>query len=187
MRTIDSLAPAVAVAATIGLVTPASAATSIYTSPEKTIVYFVGNIAPGDDATFRNAVSNVTTTVVFADNPGGYITAALNIGEIIRSKGLETIAARLCASACALAWLAGSSKSVFPDTRVGFHAAYNMQTKQELGATNALIGAYLTKLGYSYAAVKFFTEAPPNGMQWLTPATARQYGIEVNIYKSPPQ
>ena len=129
--------------------TQAHAATSIYTSPQGTIVYFEGGIAAGDDALFRKAISNATTTVVFVDNPGGLIAPALNIGEFIRDKRMTTVAVRLCASACAIAWLGGSTKFVFPETQVGFHAAYNMNTKQELGAMNALIGAYLAKLGYS--------------------------------------
>jgi hypothetical protein len=34
-------------------------------------------------------------------------------------------------------------------------------------------GAYLARLGFGYDAVKFFTEAPPNELQWLTPEKAR--------------
>jgi hypothetical protein len=64
-----------------------------------------------------------------------------------------------CASACALAWLAGVKRFMGPKARVGFHAAFNKSSRQETGMGNALVGAYLTKLGLPLKAVIYITKA----------------------------
>jgi hypothetical protein len=50
-----------------------------------------------------------------------------------------------------------------PNAQIGFHAAYVVRSGQatELGAANALVGAYLNKLGLPDRAVVYITEAPP--------------------------
>jgi hypothetical protein len=85
-----------------------------------------------------------------------------------------------------LIWIAGTERIVFKnDSRVGFHAAYNPSDGQEHGATNALIGAYLTRLGFNYSAVVYLTSAAPDEMEWLDDGTAKKYGIKVTVYNNP--
>jgi hypothetical protein len=70
--------------------------------------------------------------------------------------------------------------------RIGFHAAYNDDTGQEAGMANAVVGAYLTKIGLPYEAVMSATVASPNDMRWLTAADAKRIGIDVNIVNHEP-
>ncbi len=67
--------------------------------------------------------------------------------------------------------------------RVGFHAAYVVEggKKEETGAGNALVGAYLSHLGLSYEAIVYITEKPPDDVTWLTRDDARRFGIDVAI------
>jgi hypothetical protein len=69
------------------------------------------------------------------------------------------------------------------EARIGFHAAYNTGG-QETGVGNALVGAYLNKIGLPYAAVIYITKASPDSMTWLSVADAEKSGIEVEVSTS---
>jgi hypothetical protein len=86
--------------------------------------------------------------------------------------------------ACAIASLGGTPRLMSAEARVGFHAAYNSETGQETGVGNALVGAYLNKIGLPYSAVFYITRAAPNSMTWLNIADAKKQGIDVEPFNS---
>ena len=65
------------------------------------------------------------------------------------------------------------------NAEIGFHAAYDRSTGQETGVGNALVGAYLTRIGLPYSAVIYITQAAPTSMTWLSLKDAEKEGIEV--------
>jgi hypothetical protein len=87
-------------------------------------------------------------------------------GEAIRRKGFSTIVSdgRRCASACALAWLGGVERFIGPDGRIRFHAASDSASDRTSGVTNTVVGTYLAKIGLSYEAMTYITQAAPNDM-----------------------
>lgn len=90
----------------------------------------------------------------------------------------------VCASACALIWMAGSNRVASYDGNVGFHASYRNESGKlvEVGAANALIGNYLTLLGESAKTVVFATAAPPDRILWLTAANKEAAGIDFHNF-----
>jgi len=127
------------------------------TSTAPTIV-ITGTLVSGDFAkfsTYADTITAGTKAVVTLDSKGGLVAEGLNMGQAIAHQGFATVANHECLSACALAWLAGARRAVYPNTRIGFHAAYRSYDKQESGAANALVGSYLTKLGFSADAVVY--------------------------------
>jgi len=144
-----------------------------------------GAIEPEDGIKFSRIVSEVKNGFVVLDSPGGAVLSGLEIGRLIRNKKLMTgvPSSTLCASSCALIWLAGATRYAEESSMVGFHAAYVVRNgKQvETGVGNALIGAYLNELGLSDRAIVFVTKAPPEGIEQLTKAKSEQVGI---TYKS---
>jgi hypothetical protein len=142
-----------------------------------------GAIELADYEKFKAQADKISNSgaVVFLDSEGGEIIGALSIGELIRERGFTTavIENRLCASACALVWLAGKNRYWHPSGKLGFHAAYHVTGDglSESGSANALIGAYLAKLGYGYQTIYYVTSAPPTGMAWLSPAKSVEVGI----------
>jgi hypothetical protein len=75
--------------------------------------------------------------------------------------------------------------------KIGFHAAYTDQRGQSNVSApgNALVGAYLTRLGLPDRAIVYITHSAPNEMQWLNFSDAQRFGIEVtkfNIAKRNP-
>jgi len=65
--------------------------------------------------------------------------------------------------------------------QIGFHAAYNEKSGQETGWGNALVGAYLNKIGLPYSAVRYITETPPDSIKWLSISDAEKHGIDVTL------
>src|SRR5215813_6664884 len=119
------------------------------TSTAPTIV-ITGTFESGDFAKFRTYADKISAgskVVVTLDSNGGRLAEGLDIGTAIANRGFATIANHKCLSACALTWLAGARRAVYPDTHIGFHAAYRSEDKQESGVANALVGSYLTANG----------------------------------------
>lgn len=108
--------------------------------------------------------------VVALDSPGGSLMGGMELGQLIREEGLNTVVERYqrnpetdeweysaapgqCMSACALAFLGGERRSLDPDSELGFHqfssAQGSMEPVESVMVTESmtqLIGA--TVLGY---------------------------------------
>ncbi len=141
-----------------------------------------GVIEPGDDAKVAAALAAwPRPRALSLSSLGGNVEAALAIGALVRRAQLRTLVAPrdICASACGLIWLAGEPRALGQDAHVGLHAAYLRRNgvSVETGAANALIGAYLGRLGFDDRAIVYLTSAAPNEMTWILPADRQRYGI----------
>jgi hypothetical protein len=166
----------------VGARTQAATITIDSGSPPVVMIDGIFELADADDFLFKTR-SFAKAAVIFRSD-GGSIVAAIRIGEAIRMKGFVTYVPEhlRCASACALAWLGGVERVMGPGAQIGFHAAYDLASGREAGLGNALVGAYLSRIGLSYAVVMYITQAPPDQMTWLTVADAVRIGIDVVEY-----
>lgn len=150
------------------------------------LIAIEGTIATGDEEKFRRLSIQYDDAVVALSSEGGALLTAIEIGKMIRLKEFPTLVLENyeCTSACALIWIAGSTRFLAPNGRVGFHASYRDEggRKVETGAGNALVGRYLTLLNLPEKAVLFATAAPPNRILWLSSANARDAGIDFEIF-----
>jgi hypothetical protein len=139
-----------------------------------------GLIGPDDAETFkvRAHVFPGKATAILR-GPGGNLLAGLAIGEFIRLRGWSTYVSDECDSACALIWLAGAQRLMTSDAKIGFHAA--SMNGEETGLGNVVLGAYLNKIGLSYDAVIYATQAGPYNITYLTPSDAKRVGIDVSV------
>ncbi len=145
-----------------------------------------GAIEFGDFEVFKSKTRFLSQATVVLRSDGGNLVPAIKIGELIRLKGFATYVQDYCASACTLIWIGGTQRYMYAAARIGFHAAYNGDTGQEAGMANAVVGAYLTKLGLPYEAVMYATVAGPSDMRWLTAADAKRVGIDVSVINPEP-
>lgn len=145
------------------------------------IIAVTGVLNVGDEAIFRNVAAASDKAFVVLDSEGGAVKTGLEIGRVIRLKGFGTAVGpdSLCASACALTWLAGSPRILERTSKLGFHAAYVVTNGKasESGVGNALVGAYLNQLGLPENVIEYVTSAPPEGIEWLTADKASRLGI----------
>jgi hypothetical protein len=95
----------------------------------------------------------------------------------------ETVVQQRCLSTCALMWLAGRERWVYPDARIGFQAISYKSGEPSTGS-NAVVGAYLANLGLSEVAIRYLTSAPPNSMAPLDKAKADELGIATRTVRN---
>lgn len=169
-----------------------AAAADVATAPGPggSVLRLSGLIQPGDDAKLAAALAapHHPATLSLA-SLGGNVQAALAIGAMVRREGLRTLVEprAICASACGLVWLAGTARTMAPEAHVGLHAAYLKRNgvSVETGAANALVGAYLGRLGFDDRAIVYLTSAPPEDMTWILPSDRQRYGIAFDTGAGP--
>jgi hypothetical protein len=144
------------------------------------VIGIFGNIEVNDMERFQELSSTLNNAIVLLRSDGGKLAPALRIGEMVKAKGYTTVVKDVCASSCALIWLAGSKRFMTPTAHIGLNQAHNT-TGQADGAGNAILGSYLTRLGFSYPAIVYATQAGPDGVKWLTADDAKRVGIQVIV------
>lgn len=149
------------------------------------VITIDGDFNAGDDKTFNNLAISVDQAVVVLNSPGGLAEVGISIGRTIAIKGFPTAVFPngMCASSCALAWLAGRPRSLFPSSKVGFHAIFTIDngTSNVSSAGNALVGSYLHELGMTDRQIVYITQTQPDSMAWLSQDTATAIGLDVKM------
>ena len=149
-------------------------------------IMVVGEIKSSDAQKFREFSIKYKRAVVILSSNGGSLLPAIEIGKIIKIARYITVVPdeAVCASSCALIWVAGETRLLSPNGRVGFHASYrdNNGRLEESGTANALIGSYLTLLNLPERAVVFATRASPDKILWLTSANKASAGIDFDDF-----
>lgn len=155
------------------------------------VIAITGEIKAGDEIAFRKASLENEDAVVWLDSPGGALAPALSIGRILRISEFPTIVAEgsVCASSCALIWLAGSPRFLAPKGMIGFHASYREESGKliETGVGNAMVGHFLSQLNLPERAVIFATSASPHSITWLSPENSASSGINFEVFGEPKQ
>jgi hypothetical protein len=150
------------------------------------LIRISGDIASGDEDKFRALAVRYDKAVVALHSNGGELSPALEIGEAIYIRGYDTFIRNgdYCASACALIWVAGSTRLLEPGAKIGFHASYFEKDgrKVESGVANALVGRYLTRLGLPERAIVYATSADPMSIRWLRPTDQDSSGIPFEVF-----
>jgi len=149
------------------------------------VIMISGEIKPGDDEKFKKLALNSKSALVVLESDGGALVPALEIGRAIQLRSFSTFVPdnAICASACALTWIAGTTRFVGPSGLVGFHASYRDSNGrlEEVGVANAMVGRYLTLMNLPESAVIFATATSPQDIIWLTTSNASRSGISYQI------
>jgi hypothetical protein len=155
--------------------THVDAATITVNAPDafgRTFIDISGDINLGDDDAFQKQTQYLTANNVIVSlvSRGGNPLSAMQIGEWVHRFGWGTYVPSnaICASACALIWISGVPRATGTPSYIGFHAVSDSRTGEEIGYGNAVVGAYLSKLGFSYDTVICATTSSPDEMWWLT-------------------
>lgn len=145
-----------------------------------TVITIEGPLLSEDAFRFKDVARGIQGVAVLLNSPGGNLEAGIEIGRAISRAGYDTIVQDICASACALAWLAGQRRFAVEEAHIGFHVAYKgAAVPLESGMGNAVVGLYLGELGLGQNVVIYVTSAAPDDMQWLSFRDAALLGIDV--------
>ena len=151
------------------------------------ILVVTGEIMPSDDDLFLAEVERATAdgqhALVVLASDGGALGAGMHMGLVIREAGLATFVpeGERCASACALAWLAGEPRMTTARSEIGFHQPYDDSSGDMVASieANAVVGHYIATIGMGPEVVSFAVSAPPDSMAWLTPVVADGLGLDI--------
>ncbi|MCP4381600.1 MAG: hypothetical protein GY798_09330, partial [Hyphomicrobiales bacterium] len=158
---------------------------------EPSIVVTVdGEIKPGDEATFERALKSVDRPLVLVslNNPTGDWRTAMAIGRLVWAGEFRTlVVGARCGAPCALMWLAGRPRFAASGTDIMLQRATDTDALADTElpqadslsdpALNALVGAYLSELGLTSAAISAIAEPAPEKAVSLSSDTARRLGI----------
>ena len=149
------------------------------------LIIIKGPIVAEDEKTFKQIALNSEFATVVLDSRGGKLRPAIAIGKTIRIKEFSTaVIGSDCLSSCALIWLAGHTRHLGRNYRLGFHAAYTEDergNKTPAATGNALVGSYLNSIGLNEAVVAFVTKAGANEINWMTKGDADRLGLAVSM------
>jgi hypothetical protein len=109
-----------------------------------------GPLAAGAAKTVADWIAVHPTTIIYLNSPGGWIREGTLLADVIREHSLATYSRTGCYSACATAFLAGSTRSIHPEARLGFHSTsgvgidpfYLLQMNQTFAAQLRALGAH---------------------------------------------
>jgi hypothetical protein len=141
-----------------------------------------GKIGPAAASWFRDRLDEarlVAGDVILLSSPGGELSQAIIMGEIIRSRGLVTavgiagapghIKPSYCASACVLVYAGGKSRYGIEGSALGVHRFVTPSPGRdpvaETQRTAGMVLSYMTKMGVSSSVVEAMSET--RDVRWL--------------------
>jgi hypothetical protein len=164
----------------------ACAVSSPAAARDQAVIAMSGVIHPGAAAIFRTVVSRERPDLVVVSGPGGDLGTALQIAAEVRRRGFDTAIPRgeYCASACAVIFLSGRTKYAASGSRLGLHAASNLDGSYSREGT-AIMSRYLARIGVPAGVLTRMEKRQGNDMYWLGDADRRALRI-VALGSSPP-
>lgn len=151
-----------------------------------------GTIVPGDEAVFHTLAGTLAgplgggQALVITTGPGGSVRPAIIIGSEIRARGWSTLVPdrERCASACSMIWLAGRTRMLGAEARIGFHAMSLIQDgrRVETHDVDMALRRWLTQLGYAQDTTATIVSTEATAVRWLDMAELRANGIATDPY-----
>ena len=168
-------------------------------------VLLSGEIVAGDFQRVRSALDSLGNVSVFLNSPGGRVSEALRIAELMRLRRLSTHvpANAQCASACVLIFAGGIVRTADRGARIGVHmgsgllnddsiavmretyrkfgaegAAYVASRFEQAAALSVLkqVNFYLSS-GISLRLLQISASVEHLEMKWLSYVEAREYNL----------
>ncbi|TRL39428.1 hypothetical protein [Rhizobium straminoryzae] len=182
----------VRLATCLGLAVPAQAAEIIDLSPAPAygLIAIRGQFRAEDAPRFAALADRYPAATIVLESPGGELEPALAIGDTIRARGFSTSVppGSLCASGCALAWLAGRTRVFSVSSLLIVHGAFRYRTDgglEESPRGNARARTYLSRLDLPPALIAFATQARPGDLRQLTPDLLHRFGLAATLLPAP--
>lgn len=161
-----------------------------------------GQIGAAAASWFRDRLDEAKLSagdVVFLSSPGGRLDQGLIMGEIIRSRGLTTVVAKVdgegrpqpsyCASACVFAFAGGKVREAFPGSALGVHQFSSEMSKggdpgrdivAETQRTTGMILEYMTRMGVAPSIMEQMSAS--KDIRWLDARQAFDLKLVTNRY-----
>ncbi len=144
---------------------------AVTVSPDGTALSIEGAYGTGSADAVRRALDRHPSVrrVVLA-GPGGRLGTAFEINRMIRNRRLATRVETGCASACTIAFLGGSDRSISPGGRLGFHqGSFPGLGPNDLYESNRDMRRFLVASGVTPEFAQRVIDTPPDEIWTPTP------------------
>jgi hypothetical protein len=122
-----------------------------------------GPITPETSYRFQSLVESYDVRgLVIAQSPGGDLLASHQIGDAIRSNGINTTVLAVCYSACVDVFIAGRNREMDREAELGLHVASDREFGYEVDSV------YWRRMGFE--AVNEAVYNMPEGGVWFVDA-----------------
>jgi hypothetical protein len=163
---------------------PASAAdlTTTLSKENKTIILLNGELAEGDAGRFKEIIkasimSGRPVSGVRLNSPGGSLFEGVRLAALIQKARIATVitSGATCASACFIAFIAGSQKFVSVTATVGVPGAADKFGRDAAGEIPPIVRV-AKELGLLDAIVEKMLATPNDEIAWLSQDDLRAMG-----------
>jgi len=146
-----------------------------------------GSIDPGAAMRLANEIEARGEYVksISLNSPGGALDDAMEMGRLIRERGVATVVAdgALCASSCPLVLAGGLTRTVGSQAAIGVHQFYAAtkadarpaQAMADAQMTTARISRYLTDMDIDPAIWLHALDTPPQALYYFLPQELAKY------------
>ncbi|MBT0958546.1 DUF1311 domain-containing protein [Alphaproteobacteria bacterium KMM 3653] len=168
---------------------PAQAEITVYgpfwhSSELPNVLTLTGDIQPPDSTHLRRALDAEPIDTLFLLSPGGNVSSALSLSQIVRNRGLATVipAGEDCASACSFLFVAGVKRRAYG--RLGVHQfssggrVQGAEAEESAQSLTARIMARLQDYEVSNHFIVKMLETPHTSIYWFNTEELRREGIE---------
>ena len=163
-------------------------------------LFISGTIGPAAASWFRDRIDEahlVAGDAIVMSSPGGELSPAAIMGEIIRSRGLATavgvadasgrVRRSYCASTCVLVYAGGKTRFGVEGSALGVHRfVATRPVGDPVAETQRVAGAvlsYMTKMGVSSSIVEAMSET--RDVRWLGPKEALAMNLITDPIRKP--
>lgn len=90
--------------------------------PDGHSILFIGGLHEGSSAELKRVLQSAPAVKnLVLESPGGWLTEAKAIADLVRQRGLDTHVESSCLSACTIVMLAGRNRTAAGGAKIGFH------------------------------------------------------------------
>ena len=163
-------------------------AAKIWTSPDQTTIYLVGEIEDDSFKDFAKVLAAAPKArTVYLASPGGIVLSSYWIGALVRQRKLDTWVEHECVSACTQIFAAGTRRLLGAQARLGFH-----QTYSENSLTGATTGTdYSDKADLDVLLNQTSKYKGPNASDQMMVISLRWAGVSdsflTTVMRTPPE
>lgn len=158
-------------------------------------VIFIFQSIDGEDAQIVKRIAGLMrnqgtrlSSVIFFNNNGGSLGAAMQLGRTIRDLGANTAASYACASACIYAFSGGVIRTSYANSRFGLHQTRygdgslgTLSDGQKIAATRY---SYLEQMGVNPKVAIWESEVEPDDIRWISQYEAKGLNLVNRILEN---
>ncbi len=163
------------------------------------VLLLAGSIGEGDAARFARELDELPQEVgtLMLHSPGGMVEEALEIGALVRERGMNTavLADGACLSACPLILFAGVERLIAPQAWIGMHQAYYpastvVSTAAAITSVQSLQGRvleYTDAMGVDPVVHVHALATPPEEAYFLVSEELLRYRVATEMLEDAPE